>query len=453
MNLLSASKALMQSFSAKVLSIRHNNGQGSLVWFDGPHGHSPGTRHDYASEVGDGLNSSVLAAPLNFLLRTAPEAPPIVEKFRGGQWQESPEHDLTRLLARPNDFYSGRKLMQATILDLVFGNAYWIKVRNVIGEVVQLWWIPRSMIRPMWPPDGSVYISHYEYRVGGEPFLIPVRDVVHFRFGLDPNNHRYGLSQLGSLMREIAVDDYAANFTAALLRNMGVIGVVISPKERVSGDPESVKQTKDFIQQHFTGDNRGKALALGAPTNVELLQYNMQGFDVSPIRDCSEERVCAALGLPASIVGFGTGLQQTKVGATQKENRQSAWTEGIIPVQEDISDEVNRSLLPEFAGERGQERMRFDTSKVRALWEDANEKHTRIREDFQAKIIDRAEARRETGRVVRPEDEDVYFSGTPAGRGASANDTPKDEDEDEDEDIPAAVAARRNGNTSTNGGR
>lgn len=446
MNLLSAPKALMRAFESKLLSIRHNGASNSLVFFDGP---QPASQHNYAAEVGDGLKSSVLAAPLNFLLRTTPEAPPIVERFRGGLWQEAPEHDLTTLLANPNPFYSGRKLFQATVLDLVFGNAYWIKIRNVIGDVKQLWWIPRSMIKAMWPPDGSVYISHYEYRVGGEPFVIPVRDVVHFRFGLDPNNHRYGLSPLGSLMRDIAVDDAAANFTAAMLRNRAVIGVVISPKER--GTPESVKETKEYIQKNFTGDNRFQALALGAPTDVQLLQYNMQGFDVSPIRDCSEERVCAALGLPASIVGFGTGLQQTKVGATQKENRQSAWTEGIIPVQEDIADEVNRSVLPEFAGERGAERMRFDTSKVRALWEDTNEKHTRVREDFQATIIDRAEARRETGRVVRPEDKGVYFKGTPVGE--AATDEAPDENEDEDEDIPPAIAARRNGNTSTNGGR
>jgi hypothetical protein len=56
---------------------------------------------------------------------------------------------------------------------------------------------------------------------------------------------------------------------------------------------------KQYIQRAFTGDKRGEALALGAPTKAQLLQYNMQGFDVGPIRDVSEERVCAAIGIPA----------------------------------------------------------------------------------------------------------------------------------------------------------
>jgi hypothetical protein len=89
---------------------------------------------------------------------------------------------------------------------------------------------------------------------------------------------------------------------------------------------------KQYIQRAFTGDKRGEALALGAPTEAQLLQYNMQGFDVGPIRDVSEERVCAAIGIPAAVVGFGTGLQQTKVGATMKEMRQLAWISGVIPL-------------------------------------------------------------------------------------------------------------------------
>jgi hypothetical protein len=192
---------------------------------------------------------------------------------------------------------------------------------------------------------------------------------------------------------------------------MGIVGVIISPKEKgTSVTKEALKETKQYLQDNFTGENRGKALALGAPTDVQLLQYNLQQFDVSPIRDVSEERVCAALGLPAAVVGFGTGLQQTKVGATMKEMRQLAWTGGIIPIQRIIAKEITRSLLPDFeAGRRQKARFTFDVSKVRALWEDNNEKHTRVREDYKAKLIDRATALREVGRPVADEDKGVYF--------------------------------------------
>lgn len=386
--------------------MRH--GSGSSVLFSEL---LPATKVDYAAEVGDGLGSSVLAAPLNFLMRTFPEAPPIVEKYRGEEWKPVPDHPLIDLLRRPNPFYNGRTLWMCTVLDLSFGEAYWLKIRNAQRKVIQLWWVPRATMTPKWPHDGTTFISHYEYNPGGGKKDIPVEDVVHLRFGLDPRNPRRGLSPLGSLMREIGVDDQAANFTAALLKNMGVIGVVISPEAGGQVNEEDLKQVKEYIQSSFTGDKRGSALALGAPTKVQLLQYNLQGFDVSPIRDVSEERICAAMGLPAAVIGFGTGLHQTKVGATMKEMRQLAWTGGIIPLQEIISEDIDFRLLPEFEDKPEKYRLRFDTSKVRALWEDNNEKHDRVRKDFQAKLIDRAEARKETGRTVRPEDADVYYSG------------------------------------------
>src|SRR5581483_9721010 len=167
---------------------------------------------------------------------------------------------------------------------------------------------------------------------------------------------------------------------------------VIAPKDGAgAGGKDSAKETKEFIQEHFTGERRGRALALSKPTEVNLLQYNMQGFDVSPLRDVSEERVCAALGIPAAVVGFGTGLQQTKVGATMKEMRQLAWTGGIMPLQKIIGKTTDRSLLsekiydgfqayaPPPPNRRGTLRMKFNTKEVAALWEDAASKHDRVR--------------------------------------------------------------------------
>jgi hypothetical protein len=30
------------------------------------------------------------------------------------------------------------------VMDFCFGEAFWLKVRNGKGEVVELWWIPRG---------------------------------------------------------------------------------------------------------------------------------------------------------------------------------------------------------------------------------------------------------------------------------------------------------------------
>ena len=362
----------------------------------------PGTTIDYKQAVGDGLGSSVLAAPLNWLMRNFIQAPPIVERKRKGQWSADVDHELVRRLQTPNPFYSGVTLWMATVLDLAFGNAYWLKIRNLADEVIQLWWVPRALMEPKWPQDGKIYVDHYDYRPrGGRSPATPVdvRDVVHFRFGLDPENSRLGLSPLGALTRDIYTDDQAAAFMAAILKNLGIIGIIISPKEKgQTANKDAVKEVKAYLEERFTGDQRGKPLALGAPTDVHLLQYQMQGMDVSPVRDIAEERVCAALGIPAAVVGFGTGLQQTKVGATMKEMRRMAWTDGMIPLQTIVADEIQRTLLPDFEARTTSTRVAFDLTRVPALWEDQNERHDRVRKDLLSRMITVGEARRETGR-------------------------------------------------------
>ncbi|MFK4985474.1 phage portal protein, partial [Klebsiella pneumoniae] len=90
-----------------------------------------------------------------------------------------------------------------------------------------------------------------------------------------------------------------------------------------------VEATKTWFKQAFGGDNRGGPLVMGAPTDVTPYGFNPQQMNMSEGRDVAEERVCACLGIPAAIVGFGAGLQQTKVGATMEELRKLAWNNGV----------------------------------------------------------------------------------------------------------------------------
>jgi hypothetical protein len=225
----------------------------------------PRSRFDYAGEVGDGTGSSTITAPLFWMARTFPEAPPALWKKNpdsGLADQEEPirDHPLLRLLERPNliaegsnrPAYSGVVLWMATIIDwLVNGNAYWIILRNNAGAPSELWFTPSWMIEPRGnPEDLTVYLDHYRYTVDGRQTKISPDQVVHFRFGLDPLNERLGMSPLKSVLREVFTDDEAANFTATLLRNMGVPGVVIAP------DAEGVSISRDrrAAQGEFYGE-------------------------------------------------------------------------------------------------------------------------------------------------------------------------------------------------------
>jgi HK97 family phage portal protein len=359
------------------------------------------TRFDYRKEVGDCLDSSVVTAPAMWIGRALPEAElKVKRKDAKGNETEADNHPMLALIQTPNPFYGDIALWMATIVSFVItGNAYWLIMRNSYGQPAELWFVPSWNIEPCWPQDGSEFIRHYHYRPGGssgETFHIRPEDVVHFRHGINPRNLRMGLSPLEGVIREIFIDLESSNFVASLLRNMGVPGVVISPKAGAMPAPEDVQATKTWFAQAFGGDNRGGPLVMGAPTDVQAYGFNPQQMNMSEGRDVAEERVCACLGIPAAIVGFGAGLQSTKVGATMEELRKLAWNNGVLPIGRMLADELKRSLLSQFAGSQGLH-VCWDTDDVPALQEDEDKRSDRAIKQFKEGLISHHQALRIVG--------------------------------------------------------
>jgi HK97 family phage portal protein len=372
------------------------------------------TRFDYRREVGDGLDSSVVTAPVFWVQRSLPEATLALEfTNEDGAKEDLDSHEMLDLIQTPNRFYGDIALWMATILSfLVDGNAYWIKVRNGYGKPTELWWVPWWMIEPKAPIDGSDFIEYYEYTPGTGLGRMPLdpQDVVHFRHGINPKNLMKGISPLDGVIREIFTDLEASNFVASLLRNMGVPGVIISPKGGAMPASEDVEATKTWFKQAFGGDNRGGPLVMGAPTDVSSYGFDPKAMDLSEGRDVAEERVCAVIGVPAAVVGFGAGLQQTKVGATMKELRELAWQNGVLPYAKMLADELQRSLLPDFqrgAARKQKLRLYWNTENVVALQEDENKRTERKLKEFDSGAITLFDYLSETGRDAG--DEHKYY--------------------------------------------
>lgn len=358
------------------------------------------TRFDYVRAVGDGLDASVVTAPVQWIQRALPEARLTVKRHRpNGKVEELAEHGALALISRPNDYYADIALWAATTWSwCTDGNAYWLKVRNGVNRPVELWYAPHWTMEPKGSEDGTVFLSHYVYSPGGgiAPMKIEPEDVVHFRHGLDPRNPRKGISPIGGAIREIFMDLESSNFVASLLRNMGVPGVVISPKTGGVVAADDVEATKAWFQEAFGGDRRGGPLVMGAPTDVSPYGFNPQQMNMSEARDVSEERICACLGIPAAVVGFGAGLQSTKVGATMTELRKLAWHNGVLPMARAFADELGRSLVPDFGDAAGL-RADWDVSEVLALSEDEDKRVKRLLEELAAGAITMFEYRTERG--------------------------------------------------------
>jgi HK97 family phage portal protein len=389
------------------------SGKGTTMWsaFLGR------TQFDYKREVGDGTGNSIVVASLGWIARNFPEAVLRVrEKDDSGEWSSTDDLGANRmieLVRQPNAFYSGILQWMATIVDFwANGNAVWLKVRNGVGgAVTELWWVPWGMIEPKWPKDGSEYISHYEYQPerGGAKYRIEVADVVHFRYGMDPANIRVGLSPLASILREVFTDDEAANFSASLLRNLGVPGVVISPDASDAViDVDAAESIKTNFRDRFGGDNRGDPLVISGKVNVSVLSFSPQQMDLRSLRRLPEERVSAVLGVPAIVAGLGAGLDRSTF-ANFGEAREAAWEENIVPTGRLLSSQLQIQLLPDFVGDPSAFLVDFDISEVRVLQEDQNAIWLRAGDAASKGLITLATYKQQIGLPVDEKVDRVYL--------------------------------------------
>ncbi len=380
-------------------------------------GFLPRTAYHYGQDIGHGLDSNVIMAPVSWVMRAFTEAQPIVESKRNNRWRRVDDHPVEQLLDVPNPWYDGDAMTKAIIISyLLDGNAYLLKRRSDIGTVLELWYAPHWMIQPVWPRDGSVFISHYLYRPSpsGIPQILLPRDVIHLRFALDPRNPRLGFSPLRPLMREIFTDEEASNFSASILKNQGFPGVIIAPKEGQTQTREEAQGLKDKFTEHFAGDNRGKPFVPSKAVDVTTIGFNPQQINLSALRDVTEERVCAMLGLPAAVAGFGAGMQQVKVGATMRELVRLARVNVIIPMGRTFSRVFTIQLLSDFVAQRRRFRVRYDMSEVSVFQEDENAREARILSRVAGGVMTVSDAQEALNMEV-DETQDVYLrsSGVP----------------------------------------
>lgn len=358
-----------------------------------------GAGFDYRSEAGPLWENSIVLAGINWIASTLPEA--ILGVGAIGGADVDPAHPAARLIALPNGDYDGSQLWAGAVLSLVTdGNAYWRKVRSAVGRVAELWYVPHTRIEPVWPSDGSTFLSGYRMRVDGGDVLLPKNDVIHLRHHvLDPTNERKGLSPLKAALREICTDNESAVYTAALLRNAGVPGALISPDGGGSGaDGREIvfekRQRDDLIalwKTKFTGERRGEPFVAPIPMKVQPFSFNPQQMLIDRVTERPEERICALLNIPPVVLNLGTGLRNATAKASFADSRRAAYEGNIVPTQNRLARQLTLQLLPDFGGD-GLE-FRWDRSHVDIFQESEDARFARAGQALAQGLVSRDEAR------------------------------------------------------------
>ncbi len=430
---------MARSPGAFLRDLRKNFGDSNLVTTDSnipimPWGWETESGFTDVKEIGDGARNSAVVGALNVLKNRFPEPPGrVFEKSDGAEdFGETVEgHNLTDLIEKPNSHMLGEELEQQVVAAChISGDAYWVKNRSPAGIVLELWPIIPSLVEPLptrgWTgpvlvggqtvvmrvPDDP-YIGIFRYTIGGVETNFLPSDVVHFRLlGLDDEDHRRGFGPIKSVLRELVGDEAASQFQTALLKRVGMMGLIFMPKVLPDGvaypGKDAANEMQSKIQEDFGGHNRGSTFVGTGPYDVHVAQFSPEQMDLRTLHWFAESRVASVLEVPAILAGFGAGVEATS-GRSESDTLIKDFTTGkLVPLWRRYGARVTESLLiPDFEGNRSRI-FRKDTRSVRALQQNRVEQTTASVAGYQGGVSTRGEARGDLGLQVTDAD-DVFL--------------------------------------------
>jgi len=278
-----------------------------------------------------GINEVVFAC-VRLLSQSVPEAPLIAYQLDPDQGIKTPlphRHPLVKLIRQPNELMTEYEFWELTTIHMVVvGRSCWWKERNNLGAVIALWPLRPDRVGPLYSVSmepGEKVLRGWSYQLPGSGTIveIPRRDVLTFNFP-DPTGESGGIVEgygpIQVLARQIASDNEATKFVGALLANYAAPTVALKIKGVIRNEQEA-NLIKAKFRQEFGAANQGTPALLDAETEIVVIGFNLQQLEFPELRNTSESRIAAALGVPAILAGLKVGLQMGNNRASVTEQR------------------------------------------------------------------------------------------------------------------------------------
>ena len=350
--------------------------------------------------------SLIVYACVKKICQSAQAAPPRIGIERPGGWKDKPNHPLQALLDQPNpNMHYQEFIVHALMHRLLTGRSYIWKWRNGVGEVVQMYPVPTSMVTPVYDSNGEP--EYYEVFQGiGRPRLkVPLQNMI-VSTDPHPSYTRIGVGPLEAALKEIQTDDERAEYMIEMLTNTRAPGLVVKTQEELS--PEREAQFRAVMNGGLGKGRRGRTLFLSGE-NVEISQQAiMKDIDWPGLAGFLEARGCAAFGVPPILLGLRVGLDSSTY-SNYAQARKVFHEDTMVPIWLALDAALTKGLLRDEGDETGVE-IYHDTSKIPALREDQAAVVKRANDAFTGSLITRNEAREMIGmEKLDPGQGDVFL--------------------------------------------
>ena len=207
------------------------------------------------------------------------------------------DHAFEQLMRVPNEEMDGEFLLKYSFWwQLLQGESYWLLVDDSAGELVEMWPLPSSRMRPI--PDAQEYIAGYLYtpRHGQKPRRLAKESVMFWRQHPNPFDYHRGMTPMTAYYAPMETDLKAAAWNRDTFDKELALKTLFLLKNVEGGDFEALKA--EILQEL---QEKGRRFWVAHADDVDVTQWGLTKKDMEFLagRAFSRDEIDRVFGIPA----------------------------------------------------------------------------------------------------------------------------------------------------------
>lgn len=221
---------------------------------------------------------------------------------------------LAGFLDKPNNNETWSSLAYKTYDNLVlYGNGYWQIIKNVLGDLHSIYFIPAHTIRPVPFIDSDTGLIRFYYCqvVNWENNTLRIKkvftdeEIIHFS---TPNGDGgiYGKSKFSTLFNKLEFEIESQTWLNSYIENAFSGGMIFEMK---NSHPDIVERNRQQFKENLEGGkNAGKNMIMEGEMRLVSEGNKTKDFPLTSLKTLNRDEIFTMAGVPLSIAGLRSDI-------------------------------------------------------------------------------------------------------------------------------------------------
>lgn len=256
------------------------------------------------------------------------------------------DNDIELLLKKPNPNLTITEYVLFYItqvyLMLPSGEAFWLKERNSLGQVTEIWPVPPGWVAEIPSKAKDFYTIYPQGNMQAEGIHVWPSDMIYFKKPDVTNPYLRGMGRAEGIGDEIETDEYMSKYQKRYFFNDAIPSMVV---QMPGADEPTITRTEEAWNQKFGGyNNKHKTAFVNWDLKAQILKETNKDMDFIESRKYLRDTTNQHFSIPPELFGILENSNRSTIDAAYY-----LYTKNVLRKElKFIDDTLNNQLIPEF---------------------------------------------------------------------------------------------------------